>query len=268
VGEFPQALAADDPKPLATSARPGRPRIPGFTSAGANNWLQGRCLVPLLCEYSARIDGTILDLGCGKSPFRPLFNAARKFIRIDCYPVDPEVIVADATALPLEDGSVDCILLAQVIGDVADLPKLFRELARVLAPGGSVLVYETISYFQHDLPHDCWRVLPAGLTWAGEQAGLTTERVAYLGGYGTQLGMNWNFLVSSLFDRVFVTRPIGWLLRAAGNLVFAGLDAIAPRPTLATDYFACLTRAKPQRTHEVMAGEHNDRHLDRDRSEL
>lgn len=217
-----------------------RHRILGFGSIGALNWLQGRHLIPLLAEYGARIDGTVLDLGCGRSPFRPLFTRARKFVRIDRYPVDPEVIVADATALPLDDGSVDCILVAQVIGDVPDLPKLFRELRRVLAPGGVVLVYETISYFHHDLPHDYWRVLPAGLEWAGREAGFRCERLVYLGGYGTQLAMHWNQVVSGIFDRVVLTRPIGWVLRAAGNLTFAGMDALAPRPILAADYFACL----------------------------
>lgn len=213
-----------------------------FTSVGGAAWLQGRQLIPCLVRHGSEVRGTVVDLGCGTSPFRPLFANAARYVRIDHRAVDPEVIVADATALPLEDKSVHCILLSQVIGDVQDIVKLFNELARVLAPGGRVLVYETIAYPQHDLPHDCWRVLPGGLKWAAGKAGLEVNELQHLGGYFTQLAMHWNIFLVGNLEAWRLTRPVAWLLRAGGNLACAGLDAIGPRPALATDYFACLVK--------------------------
>lgn len=214
------------------------------SSIGGRDWLQVRHLLPLLRRYSSEIEGAVLDLGCGSSPFRSLFPKAHRYIRVDRYRVDPEVVVADATAIPLGDGAVDCVLLSQVIGDVPDLVALFKEIDRVLAPEGKVLIYETTSYPQHDTPHDCWRVLPAGLKWAAEKAGLEVAAVHYLGGYFTQLGIHWNMFLIGPLDRLALLRPLFWLARAGGNLALAGLDAASPRPTLASDYLACLVKRK------------------------
>ena len=216
-----------------------------FSTVASESWLQGRHLFPLLEKHGASVDGTVLDLGCGASPFRRFFPRARQFLRIDRSNDDPEEIIADASALPLPDASVDCVILSQVIGDVADLPALFREIGRVLVPGGSILVYETTSYPQHDLPHDCWRVLPGGLEWAAGQAGLEMAEVEYLGGYFGQLAMHWNIFIVGDLGGHAVTRPLARLARAVGNLACAGLDRLWPRPTLATDYFARLVKTPP-----------------------
>jgi SAM-dependent methyltransferase len=217
-------------------------QIPGFSSVGAPNWLQGRRLIPIMNGYAAEIRGTVLDLGCGRSPFRPLFANAERYVRVDCYAVDEEVVVSDAANLPIEDGSIECILLAQVIGDVPDLINLFRELHRVLTPGGRILVYETITYPQHDLPNDCWRVLPSGLRWMAEEARLKVVQIELLGGYFTQLAMHLNIFIVGPLDRYAVTTPVAWIGRCGCNLVCRALDGLLPRPTLATDYFACLVK--------------------------
>ncbi|CAM5252185.1 2-methoxy-6-polyprenyl-1,4-benzoquinol methylase, mitochondrial [Streptomyces violarus] len=46
------------------------------------------------------------------------------------------VAVADATALPLADGSVPAAVCVLASTDVPDYPAVLREIARVLAPGG------------------------------------------------------------------------------------------------------------------------------------
>jgi len=217
----------------------GSARISGFSSLGDRSWLQGRRLLPALRRHGDVLHGAVLDLGCGTSPFRPLFPHASAFLRVDRYPVDPSVIVADATRLPFEDGCLSAILLSQVIGDVDDLAALFRELARLLAPGGKILIYETMTYPQHDLPRDYWRVLPGGLNWLGGQVGLKSVEIEYLGGYFTQLSVHWNsFIVGNCGG----LKPLSWIACAFGNLFFGALDGIHPRPHLASDYFACLEK--------------------------
>jgi malonyl-CoA O-methyltransferase len=59
-------------------------------------------------------------------------------------------INADATALPLADGSVDLLFSSLCIQWVADLPALFREWRRVVSPGGMVL----LSSFGPDTLHE------------------------------------------------------------------------------------------------------------------
>jgi ubiquinone/menaquinone biosynthesis C-methylase UbiE len=65
------------------------------------------------------------------------------------------VVQGDATCLPLGDEQFDCVFMFGGIHHVADRGGLFREVARVLAPGGRFLWREPVSDF---LP---WRALRA-----------------------------------------------------------------------------------------------------------
>jgi SAM-dependent methyltransferase len=190
----------------------------------------------------------VLDLGCGLSPWRQLFPSEREFIRMDRYAADPEVIIIpDIYRLPLDDDSVDAIILSRMLGDIPDQPRLMTELARVLVPGGRILVYEAISYPQHDLPHDYWRVLPGGLRWAAGTAGLQEEELVYCGGYGTQLAVQLNTFVIGELGGYWFTKPFAAGLRTLTNLTCAAIDRVMPRPELATDYFASILKpANPQ----------------------
>ena len=49
------------------------------------------------------------------------------------------VLDAEGEAIPLPDGSVDLVFARQVLHHARDLPRLCREVARVLRPGGTLL---------------------------------------------------------------------------------------------------------------------------------
>jgi ubiquinone/menaquinone biosynthesis C-methylase UbiE len=55
-----------------------------------------------------------------------------------------EIVQAALESLPLDDASVDWVWCRDVLNHVA-LPAALRELARVLRPGGSMLVYQTFA---------------------------------------------------------------------------------------------------------------------------
>jgi SAM-dependent methyltransferase len=214
-----------------------------FDSVTAICWLQGRHLLPALARYGQGSTGRVLDLGCGASPWRGFFKDASAFIRMDRYAADPEVIVVDDVYhLPLADVAVDTIILSRMLGDVPDQPRLMTELARVLSPGGRILVYESISYPQHDLPHDYWRILPAGLKWVAESTGMQMEELIYCGGYCTQLAAQVNIFIIGSLGGNWLTWPIAAGLRAVTNLTFGAIDSVRNRPELATDYFASLVK--------------------------
>jgi ubiquinone/menaquinone biosynthesis C-methylase UbiE len=48
----------------------------------------------------------------------------------------------DATALPYEDGSMDAVVLTAVLGEIPDPGAALRQVRRVLAPGGRLVVGE------------------------------------------------------------------------------------------------------------------------------
>ena len=100
---------------------------------------------------------TVVDLGCGGG--LDVFLAARrvgptgKAIGIDMTPemlalarrnaakaglTNVEFHEATIDRLPLADGSVDCVISNCVVNLAPDKPAVFREIARVLKPGGRV----------------------------------------------------------------------------------------------------------------------------------
>lgn len=74
----------------------------------------------------------------------------------------------DATRLPYEDSSFDGAFLTTVLGEIPDQGAALRELARVLKPGGRLVVGELIADFHF--------VAPGALRERGEAAGLRFAR--------------------------------------------------------------------------------------------
>lgn len=95
----------------------------------------------------------VLDFGCGTGNYLAALEAARPAWALAG--VEPsagmrdrakaklaraQVLAGDHSALPLPDGSVDLAFMTDVVHHVPDLPAMFAALARVLAPGGRLLI--------------------------------------------------------------------------------------------------------------------------------
>jgi SAM-dependent methyltransferase len=92
-----------------------------------------------------------LDIGCGEGRLaRDLKTLGHRLIGIDSSPSlvaaakasDPEMDLrlADATALPLDDGCADLAIAFMSLQDIDDMPAAIREAARVLQPGGRLCI--------------------------------------------------------------------------------------------------------------------------------
>jgi SAM-dependent methyltransferase len=74
----------------------------------------------------------------------------------------------DATALPFEDDSFDAVVLTAVLGEIPDQDAAMSEIARVLRPGGRLVVGELFGD-----PHF---TSPGALERRGQSAGLRLEQ--------------------------------------------------------------------------------------------
>jgi SAM-dependent methyltransferase len=88
-----------------------------------------------------------LDLGCGEGRLsRDLKGLGHDVVALDASPTmlaaareaEPsiETHLADAAALPFEDGAFDCVVAFMSLQDVDDYRSAIHETARVLEPGG------------------------------------------------------------------------------------------------------------------------------------
>src|SRR5262249_20314844 len=69
----------------------------------------------------------------------------------------------DAAALPFRDNSFDVVLLSEVIEHVSEAPLVFREINRILRPGGSLLLTWPFICPLHEVPKDYARYTEFGM---------------------------------------------------------------------------------------------------------
>ncbi len=83
-----------------------------------------------------------------------------------------DVVMPDPYTLPFEDGEFGAVISGQTLEHCREPYRLVREMARVLAPGGHMILIAPSSGPIHDAPMDYWRIMPDGMRALGEEAGL------------------------------------------------------------------------------------------------
>jgi SAM-dependent methyltransferase len=91
--------------------------------------------------------------------------------------------IADLTALPFRTGAFDAILHIVTIEHLREPGSALAEMARVAAPGASLLVAAPHEWEVHQAPHDYFRFTRYGLTYLLEKAGWEAIEVRAAGGY-------------------------------------------------------------------------------------
>ncbi len=117
-------------------------------------------LKKFVAAHAPSLTGDILDVGGAGGRYKGFFKNAKTYRVLDPDTSQHPDIVGTAEEIPLPDRSIDAIVCTQVLGDVWDLPKAISEMARILRPGGSLLITESLMNELHDEPHDYWRITP------------------------------------------------------------------------------------------------------------
>ena len=132
--------------------------------------------------------GALLDLGCGHVP---LFAAYRtRVAAITCADwgnslhknpyLDAEV---DLTApLPFPSGAFDTILLSDVLEHLPEPGLLWREMDRVLRPGGKLIMNVPFYYQIHEAPWDYYRFSRFALARFAQTSGFRVLSLEPIGG--------------------------------------------------------------------------------------
>jgi SAM-dependent methyltransferase len=161
---------------------------PGPESSDAS-WLLTQLIAKAYERYLPEFArGRLLDLGCGKVPLYAAYRA--KVSEITC--VDWGMSAhggqhLDVThdlnqPLPLPDERFDTVILSDVLEHVRAPEALLGEVARILAPGGKLLLNVPFFYWLHEQPHDYYRYTEHALRAMVQRSGLQLVSLESLGG--------------------------------------------------------------------------------------
>ncbi len=115
-------------------------------------------------RYLSKLNGTILDLGCGEKPFIKYFKKDIDYIGVDIDPKSSaDFIVKPIDRLPFVNNTFDAVISLQVIEHVENLEFFNDEIKRVLKKDGTLVISVPFLYNVHGLPNDFRRFTLEGL---------------------------------------------------------------------------------------------------------
>jgi ubiquinone/menaquinone biosynthesis C-methylase UbiE len=152
---------------------------------------------------------TVIDVGGGTGLGRVVWSEHCRYTCVDDDPVKLDwfrhrhprdtSLLADGRSLPLDDNSVDCVMVKDVTHHVDDVDGLLAECRRVLKPDGTLLLCDAV-----------WRPrrLIARLLWRYDR-GANPRTVEAL-----QAGLTRQFIVHARDDFSTIHRYAIWVARA------------------------------------------------------
>ncbi|WP_158280198.1 class I SAM-dependent methyltransferase [Azospirillum sp. TSH100] len=147
-----------------------------------------------------------LDIGAGPDPYgsalRRALGPGARIITVDIGPGDRVQARADAQRLPFADRSFSVVMACHLLQHVTDPRAALAEAARVMVPGGLLLVVHPFITLQGQ-DRDLWRWTLDGMTVEVERAGLTPVAALPVGGPLYALAS----IAASVPGRVLVGRP-------------------------------------------------------------
>lgn len=151
--------------------------------------------------------GHLLDLGAGKAP---LYSVYRPYVQeitcVDWKGTLHGTSYLDVTAdlnkgIPFDDATFNTVLSTSVFEHLRFPHSIWRESARVLKPGGKLIVHVPFFYWLHEEPHDYFRYTEHALHMFCEENNLEVLSLESTGG-----GLA---VVADLVARYLA--PVAWL---------------------------------------------------------
>ncbi len=168
-----------------------------YEGDGFHWWYQGMARITtslLEATYGERSDLDILDAGCGTGGAAAYLRRFGRYTGIDFSPLAlgfcrqrglARVSQASVLGLPFRAGRFDLVTSFDVLYHraVADVGMALREFARVLRPGGRVLLrlpaYDRLRGRHDEVIHTARRFSADGIGRALDEAGFAVERLTY-----------------------------------------------------------------------------------------
>lgn len=211
--------------------------------------LQLSLILDSLRRVAPRARGRLLDVGCGDKPYEPIFRPyVTEYIGVehqDTFALTsaaepglstgkpssgeqgrakngPDVFYS-GDRLPFPDGSFQTVLSVQVLEHTPRPAELVREMARVLADDGLLILMAPFQFRLHEQPHDYFRYSPHGLRELCARAGLEITHVEQQGSLWSLMGHKLNSYLA------FRVAHMGGMAQGMGKLGHEKTTLARPR---------------------------------------
>ncbi len=243
----------------------------------SSDWvdLQLSLILDSLRRVAPRARGRLLDVGCGDKPYEPIFRPyVTEYIGVEHRDTFALTSAAEQEArgpstgealagspspgrgaarkgpdvfytgdrLPFPDRSFQTVLSVQVLEHTPRPAELVREMARVLADDGLLILMAPFQFRLHEQPHDYFRYSPHGLRELCGRAGLEITHVEQQGSLWSLMGHKLNSYLA------FRVAQMGGMAQGMGKLGHEKTTLARPRywtlPWVAPSMFAVALGAR------------------------
>jgi SAM-dependent methyltransferase len=235
-------------------------------------WIEFRWLQRVTEALAPQATGRLLDVGVGERPYGELFGRhVSRYIGLEYPPVAdnlaPEIwgalekirgivdLFGDGQRLPFVSGCFDTLLALEVLEHVRSPDACLAEAARVLRPGGRLLLSVPFVAPLHQLPFDYYRFTPGGIEAMLSRHGFAIDHVLTRGNFASVTGSTLaHWLLRTFGARarlhdgsVSLSRwraPLVLPLIALVQLFFAAMERVSSDETACLGY-AVVARKAP-----------------------
>jgi SAM-dependent methyltransferase len=166
---------------------------PKFTPTNLDRFIVRTAILRALKEALPRLSGTLLDVGCGDMPYKPLLLAppsqVETYVGLDIVGTgynNPHV-EWDGRTMPFPTDALDCAIATEVLEHCPEPEGVLREICRVLQSGGVFFFTVPFLWPLHDIPCDEYRYTPFALRRHLQNAGFEHIELKALGGWDASL---------------------------------------------------------------------------------
>jgi SAM-dependent methyltransferase len=163
-----------------------------------------------VAEYFKNIplyaNGILADLGCGNVPLYDIYKPyVKEVVCIDWDNTIHENGFLDYrcdlnSELPLDEQSLDTVVLSDVLEHIADPKILLHRVNRAMKNGGVIMMNVPFAYWLHEEPYDYYRYTEHGLQHLLGQSGFRTVKIIPLGSFFE--------IIADLICKFVIRKPI------------------------------------------------------------
>lgn len=150
------------------------------------------------------LKGRLLDFGCGRKPYRDLFNVD-EYIGVDMSSTGHDHsnsmadVYYDGRSLPFGNDSFDSVFSSEVLEHVFNPDEILPEINRVLKPGGKILLTVPFCWNEHEVPYDYARYSSFGISHLLQEHGFKIIHAKKTGNFARVNFQLWALYFFELF---------------------------------------------------------------------